>query len=590
MHSPPSSDRNGSLTSTGADRIPPPSHRHAAPSAPWPWIDIRDTVDQVQLANQESPIPEHCDHKNKDTCNGCWVHYPQSLFPNWTEYQVKRSKIYDAIHNYPQGRDCKIRYVDVNSEGLFTDAGEFTANDQNNEATWDWIVHDQASEGNRVRALFIEDMSGPVLQMLGAKYNIEPFFFSSSLNWIPSRFQEEVRPNEGDHITITMTFLRSMPANADAIRMSARSPYSAMSSNSVSHEAQLEYQEALANQMIDTQAPLELGTGGRLLVLDLLSVHLVRRKTGSVIISLHPSLNLPTTTAKYLHERIRFAGQSVYWQKIFERSDDPTFVLLTYIWHALYAWDEALENLYTHICNLETHVINTSEMNLTQELHIIRAHHLHYASLLDDFKKTVEFIRDTVNPALDDLSDEEKEAHRKIMGAETTNLLSEIERLEKGRQMQDRRLKNVMNLVFSSVNILDSKRMQKMTEAAVRDSAAMKQIAYLTMVFLPASFVATIFGMNVKEIVPETSETLPHYFETAAPLTLATVWIIVAFQSKYILGYEMPFWKRLGWPILMPLKRLGWGPYKQQELDDDVPGVGVECPDDDDRKLDMKDM
>ena len=32
--------------------------------------------------------------------------------------------------------------------------------------------------------------------------------------------------------------------------------------------------------------------------------------------------------------------------------------------------------------------------------------------------------------------------------------------------------------------------MQAMTEAAVRDSEAMKQIAYLTMVFLPASFVA----------------------------------------------------------------------------------------------------
>ena len=23
-------------------RIAPPSHRHAAPSAPWPWVDIQD--------------------------------------------------------------------------------------------------------------------------------------------------------------------------------------------------------------------------------------------------------------------------------------------------------------------------------------------------------------------------------------------------------------------------------------------------------------------------------------------------------------------------------------------------------------------
>ena len=52
--------------------------------------------------------------------------------------------------------------------------------------------------------------------------------------------------------------------------------------------------------------------------------------------------------------------------------------------------------------------------------------------------------------------------------------------------------------VFSSVNLQDSKRMGEMTEAAVRDSEAMKQIAYLTMIFLPASFVAVrIFSSPV---------------------------------------------------------------------------------------------
>lgn len=45
-------------------------------------------------------------------------------------------------------------------------------------------------------------------------------------------------------------------------------------------------------------------------------------------------------------------GQSVYWQSIFQNSPDPTFVLLTYLWHAMYGWDEALEDLYVHICSL----------------------------------------------------------------------------------------------------------------------------------------------------------------------------------------------------------------------------------------------
>jgi len=115
-------------------------------------------------------------------------------------------------------------------------------------------------------------------------------------------------------------------------------------------------------------------------------------------------------------------------------------------------------------------------MKLTQELHIIRAHHLHYSSLLADFRRTVIFIRDTTNPAMDcdSVSEEERALSKEMLRRECSNILQEIERLESGRMMQDRRLKNVMDLVFSSVNIIDSKRMQKMTEAAVRDSAAVR--------------------------------------------------------------------------------------------------------------------
>lgn len=86
-------------------------------------------------------------------------------------------------------------------------------------------------------------------------------------------------------------------------------------------------------------------------------------------------------------------------------------------------------------------------MLLTQELHIIRAHHLHYSSLLEDFRKTVVFIRDTKNPAMDSVSEEIREHSKSVMTRECANLLSEIERLEMGRRMQDKRLKNVMNLV-----------------------------------------------------------------------------------------------------------------------------------------------
>ena len=86
-------------------------------------------------------------------------------------------------------------------------------------------------------------------------------------------------------------------------------------------------------------------------------------------------------------------------------------------------------------------------MALTRELHTIRAHHLHYTSLLDDFEKHITFIREAHNPALDHLSAEDQHFSRKIMKRECANLLTESKRLKSDLHMQERRLKNVMGLV-----------------------------------------------------------------------------------------------------------------------------------------------
>jgi hypothetical protein len=92
-------------------------------------------------------------------------------------------------------------------------------------------------------------------------------------------------------------------------------------------------------------------------------------------------------------------------------------------------------------------VITTSDLLLTRELHIIRAHHLHYSALLEDFRKAVDFVRTTPNPAMDALPSEERLFSLSLLERECRNLLDEVDRLEKGRRMQDKRLKNVMNLV-----------------------------------------------------------------------------------------------------------------------------------------------
>jgi len=81
------------------------------------------------------------------------------------------------------------------------------------------------------------------------------------------------------------------------------------------------------------------------------------RGSESTIISYHPSRELHTITSKDLHTRMRLVGKSVYWQNIFKKTIDPTFVLLSILWHALYAWDEALEKLYAHFCWLVSVVL-----------------------------------------------------------------------------------------------------------------------------------------------------------------------------------------------------------------------------------------
>ena len=90
------------------------------------------------------------------------------------------------------------------------------------------------------------------------------------------------------------------------------------------------------------------------------------------------------TTAETMHKRVLLAGRSVYWSGLFggkaqevvneviqsgkgeedtskdekrEELDfgddpDPTFVLLSFFWYAVYAWDESLEGLYSHVCEL----------------------------------------------------------------------------------------------------------------------------------------------------------------------------------------------------------------------------------------------
>jgi hypothetical protein len=499
--------------------VPAPPYRHAAPSGPWPWMDF--DVDSSASTTVIDPS---------------WRGYPQNQFGNWTPDQVGRSKM---IEKCLGNKFSTIYWMDVLHNKSFTtpniggNGHTMVVGTEHEDGFWDTLQQERP-KNVLVRSIFVDDLTAPVLRMLGTTYNIEPFFFTSSINWIPSRYQEAPIHKTGDHITVTLPFVRTLRKGS---REAPKSP--TPSSQSI-------------NTLINTQAPFPMSDGSMLFI-DLLAIHMIRDVKTSTIISYHPESTWCRTSAKGLHSLMQLVGDSVYWQKIFAKTTDPTFLFLAVLWYPLYAWDESFELLYTHVSELESKVLRENDIGLTRELHILQAHLLHYQALLHNFQVSVEFIAKTHNPAMDssNVSEYQRNESKELMKTESKNLLAEIDRLEKRRGMLTDRLKNVMDLAFSTVNINDSQQTRQLTEATVRDSAAMKQISYLTMIFLPASFLASVFGMNVEEFSSGGYQTLAHYAEVTLSLTLFTIYTVVTLQTQSSFhDRNAPFLRRAVWPIL----------------------------------------
>ncbi|KAG1896143.1 uncharacterized protein F5891DRAFT_609260 [Suillus fuscotomentosus] len=528
--------------------IPAPIYRHAAPSGPWPWMDFEsDIVLETELVPSTKESVEQWK----------WRGYPQNLFGNWVADRVARCKMVENCSRDPREK-CRIYYVDVLESGKFKSAKDTDPSIEVDESAisqlWDQLQIEPP--GLRLRVLLVDNMKHPVLQMLGTRYNIEPCFFTSSLNWIPSRYQEEVVKKKGDHITVTLLFVRTAPWDKPV--MSSQNKHISCGEKAIDTQESLRLRSGRVFphfwcrifMFVSVCSPAE-----KYLLEDLLALHMIRSSdpSGSTIISYHPSAQWNRTTAERLKNLVQKVGESVYWQKIFEQSKDPSLVFLAILWYALYAWDESLDHLYTHMNWLEINGLSTNDNNLTTELHTIQARLLHYASLLEDFRKSVTFIRNTPNPVLESpkFTDHARRDTNRVMRKECDNLLSEIDRL--GFQ-----LTNITDLAKATVNFVDSRRMQDLTIATVRDSAAMKQISYLTMIFLPASFVAAVFGMNVKEITDDATETLSHYALVSIVFTVLTAWLVVTFQSHSPFHEAgSGFWRRLAWPFSYIIKHTG---------------------------------
>lgn len=65
----------------------------------------------------------------------------QSLFPNWTPDQVRRSGIAKAVKVSSREVNCTVYHVDVDQKGHFSKSLEYNVTESNEDEIWDDLIH-----------------------------------------------------------------------------------------------------------------------------------------------------------------------------------------------------------------------------------------------------------------------------------------------------------------------------------------------------------------------------------------------------------------------------------------------------------------
>ncbi|EON98379.1 hypothetical protein UCRPA7_6110 [Phaeoacremonium minimum UCRPA7] len=160
-----------------------------------------------------------------------------------------------------------------------------------------------------------------------------------------------------------------------------------------------------------------------------------------------------------------------------------------------------------------------------RDLHDIARHAIHVIETLDVAGKTMgsvlaehqDFMTSSTEP-----SHVSKDIHRRLLFFEHL-LLSLRHRSASNKE----RLLNEIHLAYNTVAQYDSGISVKIGQAAQSDSAAMKMVAFVTLTFLPPTFISAIFSMSFFSYDADSghwsvSEKLWLYWVFAIPTTLAT--------------------------------------------------------------------
>ncbi|KAF5318973.1 hypothetical protein D9758_018724 [Tetrapyrgos nigripes] len=402
------------------------------------------------------------------------------------------------------------------------------------------------------------------------QYHIDKDFFECCDNRVFSRDDRIVTPDDNpvsqEHTRITFSFLHTGP---DDLTIDFIGIYVVKVKHPSGHSSSSSPSGIEPSRALPSSNPVTL----------------------PVILCYFPHTRLCTTALKSWFKDTR-ADNSKLWDTIVDGTkEDVSVLLLPILWFTVYAWADALAKFYQQANGLVSVFVafsnpcqefdmkskeekildsldsqgNTKSLSLTKELHKLRNRLHYYRSQLRSFKKIVA----SMDPILEQListdsvgpgdavitsskdfiyfgtqttrfmirdssgftlymgsSDEAPKPEasdttrtNQVKYCQYSEMVREIERLFDTLMMRNDRMRDVMGMVFSYVTISDSK--------------AMKQIASLTMYFIPPTFVAGIFGMNLKPINADKTP-IWIFFVIAVPLTIVTLWFLKAGDSSLI--------------------------------------------------------
>ncbi|KAG1883342.1 hypothetical protein F4604DRAFT_1677681 [Suillus subluteus] len=226
-----------------------------------------------------------------------WRGYPQNQFGNWTPDQVGRSKMLEKCLG---NKSSTIYWMDVRDDGSFgcPDLGgngeTMVVGIEHEDGFWD-ILQKERPENIGVRSIFVDDLTSPVLRMLGTTHYYYPAICTNAAQ-------------KFSIITHLSNIAIATPECSDQ------------------HPGSFPYECPVLD--------------GSMLFIDLLAIHMVRDIETSTIISYHPE----STWCRTVREAPSLAHAARRGQCILAKNIRQ--------WYPLYAWDESFELLYTHVSEL----------------------------------------------------------------------------------------------------------------------------------------------------------------------------------------------------------------------------------------------